>query len=370
MRHLLNVNWQDLLLNNNASSLETELISLISDSKSRFFITNFLNQWLGLSEIPLDLERLSSTNKYESELKSESEHFLRNIILENEPVSSIMNADYTYLNQSLANYYQVGIDSLGAPYQKIVLSEVPELNNRRGLFTQANYLTVGRKSDRPGSVSRGVTLLTQVLCHDLGVPSGESPDLSDIDRSLHTETALFRMVTETPGSTCIGCHQSINPVSFSFEVFDKNGLHPYSSRDGNGSIPEYLIYDTVGVVGHSSANRPNIKSDIFFLDQRGGSLNISNHHGHNISGDFNNHFELLSMLSDSEAFSECLTDHLYDYIIGMEAEKGIHPSHPDNSDRHFAQTCSKQDINQNSSGLRDIIINILKTEAFRNTRRN
>ena len=366
---LLSVNWQQALLNNN-DSLETELTNLISNKKSRFFITNFLNQWLGLNESPLDYAILSSSDKYDSEIKTESELFIRNIILENAPASAIMNADYTYLNESLANYYQVSINNLGSSYQKINLSQIPELANRRGLFTQANYLSVGRKSDRPGSVSRGVTLLTRALCQDLGVPSGETPDLSDIDRSIHTETDLFRMVTETPGSTCVACHASINPVSFTFEVFDKDGRHPFTYRNSEGSVPEYLIYDSVGIANHPLANGPTPKSDIFFLDQRSGSLDITNHHGHNISGDFNDHMELLSLFADSTAFSECLTDHLYDYIIGTEAEKGMHPSLPENADQHHAQTCSKRDINQNSSGLRDIILNILKSDAFISMRRN
>lgn len=368
-QQLLSVNWQEALMNN-SDSLESELTNLISSEKSSFFITNFLNQWLGLEETPLNLSSLSNSDKYESEIKAESEYFFRDIILENSPASAIMNADYTFLNQSLADYYQVGINDLGTNYQKITLSQIPELTNRRGLFTQANYLTVGRKSDRPGSVSRGVTLLTRALCHDLGVPSGETPDISDIDRSIHTETALFRMVTETPGSTCVACHASINPVSFTFEVFDKDGRHPFTHRDSEGSVPEYLIYDTVGIANHPLANGPTPKSEVFFLDQRSGSINITNHHGHNISGDFNDHIELLSLFANSPAFNECLTDHLYDYIIGTEAEKGIHPSLPENADQHHAQTCSKQTINQNSSGLRDIILNILKSDAFISMRRN
>ena len=367
--HLLSLDWKSLL-SSDQISLETELIDIVANEKSKYFITNFLNQWLGLDELPQEGLEVSNHDKYESELKAESEHFIRSIIWDNEPASTIVNANYTFLNQAMADYYQVAINGLGTSYQKVNLSDIPDLANRQGLFTQANYLTIGRKSDRPGSVARGVTLLTKALCHDLGVPSGESPDLSQVDRSMHTETSLFRMVTETPGTTCVGCHESINPVSFTFEVFDKNGRHPFSYANSDGSIPEFLIYDTVGIPNHPLANGPILKSDVFFLDQRSGSINLSNHHGHTISGSFNNHKELLTLLGNSQAFTECLTDQLYDYIIGTTSEKGMSPSHPDQAAKHHAHTCSKRQISQNATGVRDIIINLIKTKAFTTIRRN
>lgn len=365
----LALNWNSLLAGENDAQLDAELLRLFRDSRSKYFVDTFLDEWLGLD---LDVaQELNSTSdnaraqEFADAVKAESEHFIRYLIEQNETVNTVINANYTFMNAALADFYQVNVPGLGSNFERVDFADIPALNNRQGLLTQANFLTTGTKSDRPGTVHRGVTVLTKVMCHAIGPPSGETPDIGDIDRTQHTEAALFRTVTETPGSACLGCHQNINPVSFPFEAFDRFGRHPLALANAQGSLPEYAVYEAVGVDGNPDANGPVEKAATFYLDERGGSIDFDTYHGHAITGSFDNHQGLISLLDESPAFSECINDNLYDFIIGTTAEKGLNPTSSEFDAQHQSQTCSKQVALNGVNGIRTLITNLIKRPEFR-----
>ena len=207
------------------------------------------------------------------------------------------------------------------------------------------------------------------MCYSIGPPSGETPDISGIDRTQHTESALFRMVTETPGSSCLGCHQNINPVSFPFETFDRFGRHPLSLSNG-GSLPEYSVYEAIGVDSNPNANGPVEKSDTFYLDVLGGSIDFVTDHGRSITGSFSDHKELIGLIDETPAFGECINDNFYDFIIGTNAERGSSASLAENESQHASQTASKEAALDGVSGIRTLISNLIKRPEFRVIRRD
>ncbi|MGH1486490.1 MAG: PKD domain-containing protein [Cellvibrionaceae bacterium] len=371
---LLSLDWHRLLAGENDSLLDAELVRLFSDPRAKHFVDTFLQQWLRLeTDVAQQLSFTSDNNRaveFANAVKSESEHFIRYLITQNESINSVINANYTFMNSSLADFYGVNIPGLSNDFSRVELDAVEALNNRQGLLTQARFLTTGSKSDRPGSVHRGVTVLKELMCHTIGPPSGEAPDIGDVDRTMHTESALFRMVTETPGSACEGCHQTINPVSFPFEAFDRFGRHPWALRNQQGSLPEYAVYETIGVEGNPDANGPVQKVDTFYLNERQGFIDFDTHHGHRITGGFNDHQGLINLLGEGPAFGECLNDNLYDYIIGTNAERGLNASSSGNETQHLSQTCSKQLAIDGVSGIRTLIANLIKRPEFRTIRRD
>gem|GEM_PF-6329384 len=312
---LLSRDWHQLLSSEDESALDAELVRLFADAKSKYFIDTFLQQWLRLeSNVQVLIQGTDNADRaeeYVTAIKGESEHFIRHLITQNEAINSVLNANYTFMNRSLADFYGLDIPDLNDNFVQLQSNEHAALRNRQGLLTQANFLTTDSKSDRPATVHRGVTILKEVMCYSLGPPSGARPELNGVDRTMHTESALFRMVTETPGSSCIGCHRNINPVSFPFEVFDRFGRHPMGISS-NGSLPEYAVYEAVGIASNANANGPVEKADTFYLDVLDGNVDFDTDYGRNISGSFDDHKGLISVLEQSPAFSECLNDNLYD----------------------------------------------------------
>lgn len=370
---LLSRDWNSLLAGEDDALLDSELLRLFSDQRSKYFVDTFLKQWLRLeTDVAQELASTSDSaraDEFAAAIKAESENFIRYLITQNEGINSIINANYTFMNSALADYYQISIPGLGSDFTQVNLNDYPALANRQGLLTQANFLTTGSKSDRPGTVHRGVTILKDVMCYTIGPPSGEDPDTGGIDRTQHTESALFRMVTETPGSACIGCHQHINPISFPFEAFDRFGRHPLALSNG-GSLPEYSVYEAIGVASNPNANGPVEKADTFYLDERDGDIDFVTHHGRSISGSFSDHRGLIDLIDQSPAFGECLNDNLYDFIIGTDAEKGTTASSPTYASQHLAQTTSKQVALEGVLGIRTLIANLVKRPEFRLIRRD
>ncbi|MFT6389152.1 MAG: PKD repeat protein [Cellvibrionaceae bacterium] len=376
---LLSRDWNSLLAGENGSSsddeLSAELQRLFADAKSKYFIDTFLDQWLELeTDVAQQLSFTSDSSRageFAEAIKGESEHFIRYLITQNQSINSIINANYTFMNSSLADFYGVDVSGLGSDFTQVDLSASAnsDLSNRQGLLTQANFLTTGSKSDRPGSIHRGVTILRDVMCHTIGPPQGEAPDTSGVDRTLQTEPALFRDATEDTDFACAGCHETINPVSFPFESFDRFGRHPLALSQG-GSLFEYAVYEAIGIDGIDAANGPVEKAEAFLLDDRGGNINIANSYGSTISGSFSDHQGLISLIGQSPAFGECVTDNFYDFIIGTNAERGLSASSIYNESQHASQVASKQAALEGVSGIRTLILNLLKRPEFRVIRRD
>ncbi len=371
---LLSRDWNSLLSGENDTALDNELTRLFSDTKSKYFIDTFLKQWLKL-ETDVE-ERLNATSdsarasEYVQAIKGESEHFMRYLITQNESINSIINANYTFMNATLADYYGVSNTGLGSEFTRVdFTSGNAELSNRQGLLTQANFLTTDSKGDRPGTIHRGVTILKEVMCYSIGIPLGEAPEPNgDIIPSTVTESFLFRDSTEN-NAICSGCHTTINPVSFPFEAFDRFGRHPLALSQG-GSLFEYAVYESVGINGIDAADGPTIKDEAYLLDNRGGSIDIANIYGSTISGSYSDHKGLISLIGESSAFGECINDNLYDFIIGTNAERGLNASSPESATQHASQTASKRIALEGTSGIRTLIANLIKRPEFRVIRRN
>lgn len=371
---MLTVDWRSILANPDNTALTNELLNLFQAERLSHFVTHFLKEWLHLDQ---DMTALLLGTSYEPRTeefiyatKMESEYFIRHLLVNNRPVNEIVTADYTFLNNSLLDYYQVSNLSLNSNFQQVLYSNVPGLQNRRGLLSQATFLTLGSRPNKPGTIQRGVAALTQIACYQMGAPSGEPAELTNIDRTMHTESELFRLVTEAEGSACVSCHRSINPFGYPFEVFDRLGRHPASLANSNGSLPEYLVYTDIGIENNPNANGSIPKAETFFLDERGGDVDFLTNHGLQIDGNYMDHLGLIELVSNVGAVDHCLTDNLYDYSIGIEAERGVAPSRPERAGTHLSQTCNKRRALDSSTGLRDLILNLLRLDEFSKVRRN
>src|SRR5204863_820951 len=106
------------------SVLEREVRRMIADPRSIALTRNFVGQWLLVRNIatvrPGDPFSLTFDETLRQSLHKETELFFDAIIRENHPVPELITADFTFLDERLANHY--GISGVqGSRFRRIAL---------------------------------------------------------------------------------------------------------------------------------------------------------------------------------------------------------------------------------------------------------
>jgi hypothetical protein len=148
-------------------------------------------------------------------------------------VSQILDADYTFLNQSLAAHY--GIPGVSGPEWRRV--EGVKKYSRGGILTQATTLATQSGASRTSPILRGSWVAETLLGDKLPKPPKDVPRLPEEEAN---ETLTVRQLTQkhTSDPRCAGCHARFDAFGFALENFDAIGRfrekdlanHPLDSR--------------------------------------------------------------------------------------------------------------------------------------------
>ena len=113
---------------------------MLADPRSQALIENFGGQWLqfrALESVKPDVNRFPNFDHYvRMSMQKETELFFANIIREDRPLTDFLDANYTFLNQRLAEFYGIkGV--VGPEFRKVDLTGT----SRGGIVTQGSILT-------------------------------------------------------------------------------------------------------------------------------------------------------------------------------------------------------------------------------------
>jgi hypothetical protein len=138
---LVNLASQDKL--HNPTVLEQQVRRMLTDSRSQALIENFADQLLYLRNLPATSPDGVYYPNWDDELRKsfrrETELLFESIIREDRNVVDLLTADYTFLDERLAQHY--GIPNIyGSQFRRVTLG--PELAYRRGLLGQGSFLSV------------------------------------------------------------------------------------------------------------------------------------------------------------------------------------------------------------------------------------
>jgi mono/diheme cytochrome c family protein len=126
-------------------------------------VDNFAGQWLELRNLRGALVDPDLFKGFDENVRSafarETELFLDEQLEGDHPIPELLDANYTFLNEMLAKYYQVP-NVYGDRFRKVTL---PPGSQRRGLLGQGSILTVTSYPNRTSPVLRGKWVLTNVL---------------------------------------------------------------------------------------------------------------------------------------------------------------------------------------------------------------
>ena len=221
-------------------SLEGQVRRMLKDPKAVALTENFAGQWLevrGLKDVSPDPARYPAfDDRLRRAMAGETAHFFEAVVREDRGIIDFIDADYTYLNETLARHYGIpGVS--GDEFRRVTLD--PE--RRGGLLTHASILTLTSTPTRTSPVKRGVWILENFLNAPPAPPPADVPPLEADGKPL---TGSLRRVMEQhrADASCAVCHDRIDPLGLALENYDAVGA--WRDRDNgheidpSGSLPD------------------------------------------------------------------------------------------------------------------------------------
>jgi len=213
------------------AELEKQVKRMLADPKADALADNFAAQWLLLRNLAtVTPDDPAFDDSLRKAMQDETQMLFNSILRENRPITTLLNADYTFLNDRLAKHY--GISGVRGSNMRRV--ELPANSPRRGILGQASVLTVTSVADRTSPVTRGKWVLENIL--NLPVPKPPPGVETDLNVSAHIEgpaTLRTRLEVHRTNPACHSCHAVMDPIGFSMEPFDKIG----KLRTEDGGLP-------------------------------------------------------------------------------------------------------------------------------------
>jgi mono/diheme cytochrome c family protein len=204
--------------------LEQQVRRMLADPRSESLVTNFAAQWLFLRDLQVKEADLFLFRDFDEVLKKdlvrETELFLDSILRQERPLTDLITANYTFLNERLAKHYEIpGIQ--GSHFRKVTF---PEGSPRGGLLGQASILTITSYSTRTSPVVRGKYILENLLASPPPPPPPNVPSLKTEGKSTDEPLSMREAMTlHRQNPACAGCHAKMDPIGFSMENFDAVG---------------------------------------------------------------------------------------------------------------------------------------------------
>ena len=233
---------------------------MLADSRSRAFTQNFFSQWLFTRNMRLHRPDQKAFMDFDENLREafqqETQLFLESQIRENRPVTELITANYSFLNERLARHY--GIPHVyGNHFRRVTL---PDSAHRGGILNHGSVLTVTSYADRTSVVLRGKFILENILGTPPPAPPANVPALENtkVEGSLRQKMEMHRK-----NPVCANCHAQLDPMGFAFENF--SGIGKWRTEDGkatidpSGGLPDGTKFD--GPAGFRDALAQ--KRDIF-----------------------------------------------------------------------------------------------------------
>jgi mono/diheme cytochrome c family protein len=280
------------------TNLDSQIKRMLGDPKSDQFVKNFTGQWLqgrDVEDIAIEPERVltdvdlkrAKMSAYDevyglrTAMRRETESYFNYIVHEDRPITELVDSDYTFVNERLADFY--GIDGVtGANMRKVML---PTNSPRGGIITMGGVLAVTSNPTRTSPVKRGKFILENIMGTPPPPPPPNIPSLEDSrDKFKEDRRPTGRELLELhrANPACASCHNRMDPLGLALENFNALGMWRDQDRkqpiDASGKL----------ISGESFANVRELKHVL-----------VANHR---------------------DDFYRCITEKLFIYALGRGVE--------------------------------------------------
>jgi len=216
-----------------AAVMRQQVERMLEDGRSQALVDNFAGQWLYLRNLAVARPDPDAFPEFDENLRDafleETDLFFQSILREDRSVLDLLNADYTYLNQRLAEHYGVP-NVYGSQFRRVALNG----SERGGLLGQGSILTVTSYPDRTSVVQRGKWILATLLGAPPPPPPPDVPELKPHDKDGRLLTLREQMEQHRANAVCASCHSRMDPLGFALENYD--GVGKWRVKDAAGPI--------------------------------------------------------------------------------------------------------------------------------------
>ena len=313
-------------------NLEAQVKRMLADPKAAELARDFGSQWLQIQRIATvtpDRERfLVFGRRLRAAMLGETELFLESIFREDRSVLDLLDADYTFLNQELANHYGIADTKGNWMYQEKTVPGGEAIKGREfrrvalqgasrgGILTHASVLTVTSNPTRTSPVKRGRWVLEQILGSPPPPPPPDVPELEEDHDAIAGTTLRERLEQHREDPACANCHAKMDPIGFALENY--NAIGAFRTKEG-----ELEIDTTVALPDGTS---------------------------------FNGIADLKQILKDrKQQFMRCLTEKMLTYALGRGLEYYDRPT--------VDQIVAQLEVADYRSSV--LITEIVKSDPFR-----
>jgi hypothetical protein len=219
-----------------AKVFDEQVRRMLADPRARTaLVDNFFSQWLQLRNVWLltpDANRKFPwfDDNLRTAFVREAELFLESQLQEDRSVVDLLTADYTFLNEQLANHY--GIPHVyGSHFRRVTLAD----QNRWGLLGKASILAITSYPHRTSPTIRGKWLLENILAAPVPPPPPNvNTNLEETAKAVKASSVREMLEQHRANPGCASCHARMDPLGFSLENFD--ALGQWRTKDGAAPI--------------------------------------------------------------------------------------------------------------------------------------
>lgn len=218
-----------------ARVMKAQIERMLADPRAQALVSSFALKWLNLDDLdavqPDPAIFRQFTPVLRADFEEELSRFLASVLLEEQPVTALLDANWTYLNENLARHYGVpGV--IGPQFRRVELSD----ERRFGLLGKGAVLLRTSYGDRTSPVLRGAWVLEKLM----GTPPSPPPPNVETDLSVpegqQVTTVRARLEQHRDNPSCNQCHGVIDPIGLALENFTVVGQWRERDLDANAAI--------------------------------------------------------------------------------------------------------------------------------------
>lgn len=232
----------------NPDDLATQARRMLKDPKIRRLATEFGCQFLHVRDVAALDEKserhFPTFTKVRDAMQEEVVRFYIDLFQNDRPVLSLLDADHTFLNKPLAEYY--GIPFNGEDWQRV---EGLRQHGRGGALGFSAALAKHSGASRTSAILRGVWVSEVLLGDKIPKPPKGVPVLPEEAPAGLNERQLNER--HSSDNRCSSCHKRIDPYGFALEGFDAIGrirmadtktvLYDGTAVEGLSGLRTYLV---------------------------------------------------------------------------------------------------------------------------------
>jgi hypothetical protein len=211
------------------ANLPAQIERMLKDRRASELAKNFAGQWLRSR----DVERFEVDLRFGHDLaiamSRETEAYFEHITREDRSVLELIDSNYTFLNELLAEHYEID----GVEGRRMRHVELPEGSPRGGVLTQGTLLVVTSNPSRTSPVKRGLFILDNILGTPPPPPPNDVPLLEDAANAISDHKPTIRELQEQhrKDPLCHSCHARMDPLGLALENFNVLGKWRETEHD-------------------------------------------------------------------------------------------------------------------------------------------